>query len=154
MAKQTTPQMADLMQPLQMMTQFPLPAAALAPQAEIAWQTQKTLMQEWDRYAHAWFERRRDAAESAQRCVEHMRQADGGTAPQEAAAEMNAWLSDEMKRLSADAMENMEFCMRCFGLVSKGATSATESLSEGVAETVQNDAKSPPAKRGTKSTAV
>lgn len=131
MAKQTTPQMSDLVQPMQMMTQFSMPAAAMAPQAEILWQTQKSLMQEWDRYAHAWFERRRDAAESAQRCVEHMRKANGDGAPEETVAEINGWLSDEMKRLSTDAMENMEFCMRCFGLMSQGATSAGERLSEG-----------------------
>ena len=154
MAKQTTPQMSDLMQPMQMMTQFALPAAAMAPQAEVIWQTQKSLMQEWDRYAHAWFERRRDAAESAQRCAEHMRKANGDGAPEETVAEINGWLSEEMKRLSTDAVENMEFCMRCFGLMSQGATSAGERLSESVAEAGEESAKAPAKRGGTKSTAV
>ncbi len=132
MPKEKSTSSPDLTQALQMMTHLPAPASLVAPQAELAWQTQKNLMSEWGRYADAWFGRRKEAAESAQRCMERLEKAGGGDGAQvnQAVSELNSWMSDEMQRLSSDARDNMELCMRCFGLLSEGAVSAGSRMAE------------------------
>ncbi|MFO7854972.1 MAG: hypothetical protein R6V44_07095 [Paracoccaceae bacterium] len=122
----------DLTQAVQMMSHLPTPTALMAPQAEMAWQTQKNLMSEWGRYAEAWFDRRQEAAESAQRCMERLEKAGNGDGAEvnQAVSELNSWMSDEMQRLSSDARDNMELCMRCFGLLSEGAVSAGSRMAE------------------------
>lgn len=143
MPKDRSTAMPDLTQALHMMPHLPAPASLMAPQAELAWQTQKSLMSEWERYADAWFGRRRDAAESAQRCMERLEKAGGGDGAQvnDAVSELNGWMSDEMQRLSSDARDNMEFCMRCFGLLSQGAVSAGSRMAEEAKETAAEAAE-------------
>lgn len=143
MSKDKKPQVHDPEHMLRMMSQLPAPTAFMAPQAQIAWSTQKALMDEWERYAHAWFERRREAAESAQRCMERVQNTGNSDGAQvnEAMSEMNAWLTDEMQRLTADAMENTEFCLRCFGVLTQGATSAGTELAKETEEKTGEVAK-------------
>lgn len=138
MAKDKPLQVPDMSQALQMLTQMPVPTNLLAPRAEVAWRAQENLIRECERYAHAWFQRRRDAAESAQRCLERVQKSGNADGAQVNAAveELNTWMSDEMKRLSSDTQENMEFCMRCFGLLSDGANSAGAERAENTPETV------------------
>lgn len=154
MSKDKKPQVHDPEHMLRMMSQLPAPTAFMAPQAQIAWSTQKALMDEWERYAHAWFERRREAAESAQRCMERVQDTGNSDGAQvnEAMSEMNAWLTDEMQRLTADAMENTEFCLRCFGVLTQGATSAGTELAKEAEQTTKEAANA--AGNGSKSTPV
>ncbi|MFP4043285.1 MAG: hypothetical protein ACLFTP_01730 [Rhodosalinus sp.] len=151
MSKDKKPQLHDPEQMLRMMSQLPAPTAFMAPQAQIAWSTQKALMDEWERYAHAWFERRREAAESAQRCMERVQNTGSPDSAQanEAMREMNAWLTDEMQRLTADAMENTEFCLRCFGILTQGATSAGTELAKETEQTAGEATKAAAARAKT-----
>ena len=151
MSKNKTLQLHDPEQMLRMMSQLPAPAALMAPQAQIAWSTQKTLMDEWERYAHAWFERRREAAESAQRCMERVQNTgtSDGAQVNEAMGEMNAWLTDEIQRLTADAMENTEFCLRCFGVLTQSATSAGTELAKEAEQTTGEATKAATARSKT-----
>lgn len=143
MPKDRSTQAPDISQALQMMTLLPSPATFMAPQAQSAWKTQGYLMNEWERYVHSWFQRRHAAAESAQRCVESLHKASnsGGGQMNEAVSEFNTWMSDEMQRLSSDAIENIEFCMHCFELMSQNATSAGKEFVEEVQETTSAAAK-------------
>ena len=154
MPKDSTTKVPDMERTLRVLSQLPAPAAFMAPQAQVAWSTQKALMDEWERYAHAWFERRREAADSARRCMEQVQKSgtSDGAQVNEAMGDMNSWLSDELQRLSADAVENMEFCMRCFGVLAQGATSAGAELGRKTEKTSDDAAKGSGA--GSKTTPV
>ena len=147
MAKNTeVPQAVDMMQALRMMTQGPGPLGLLAPQIGAAWKTQATMMAEWERYADAWFDRRRAAAEEAQRCMETLQK--NGAADGDAIGAISTWMSDEMTRLSADAKENVEFGMRCADLLAQNADVTGQKVADETQATADETAKA--TKPGTK----
>jgi exonuclease VII large subunit len=149
MAKRKQSDTTDVTQPMQMMAQFSPAAALMAPQAEAVWETQRKLMEEWQRYTKSWFDRRRAAAESARHALHQLNDSGGtdGAKIEQAMKELSDWMSNEVERLSADATENVEFGVRCAHIVTEGVTTAGTELAEETregAEAARTRAKNTP----------
>lgn len=110
MAKEDSqPGLTELIQRMQ--APFMVNAAATAP-IERFLAMQGSLLKGAEIFARHWFQRRNDAIETATEALHQMNSA-GAVGPAEAARAIADLQRGSLKRLSADAQEWSQLCMRC-----------------------------------------
>ncbi|KUJ73617.1 hypothetical protein AVO45_13515 [Ruegeria marisrubri] len=129
---------SDILKPLQAASSVnPL----LKPQIEQFWDAQEKFLDETERFAHHWFERRHEAIRTALTAA-RAATAEGRADPAKAMEAMLDWQRHSMERLVEDAREWLDTMSRC-------ASYATETEAEAVEETLEEAAEI--ARKSTKS---
>lgn len=103
--------------------------AFLAPQAKHALQTQERFFDEAEKFAAAWFERRREATQSLIDAARRIASAGQGD-PSNALTEIIEWRTKSMERLAEDMKDYTTMLGRCAGTVVKEEAVVVEELSE------------------------
>jgi hypothetical protein len=97
------------------------------------WVTNDKILEEFEELAHAWVERRHEANRTAIEAAKAITDNRSGDMT-DAVRIMSDWLTKSMERLSEDAKDNYEFCVKCASHMAGGSVAAGEELAESVTE--------------------
>lgn len=101
----------------------------IVPQLEQFLKAQDSILDEAERFARTWFERRHAAMRSALD-VAREASADGGAGSTSALQAMSDWQRGSTERMAEDVRCWLEFCMRCTGHFAAGETEARKEDAE------------------------
>ncbi|MFP3944373.1 MAG: hypothetical protein ACLFWF_10795 [Alphaproteobacteria bacterium] len=104
-----------------------------APPLRQIWVTNDKILDDFEELTHNWCERRHEANRTALEAAKAMSDT-RGTDVSDAVKIMSDWLTKSMERLSEDAKENYEFCVKCASHMAGGSVAATEQLAESTSE--------------------
>jgi len=111
------------------------------------WAVQDKILGDFEELAQKWCERRHEANRTAVEATKAMSKNGGNDLP-EAMRLMNEWLTKSMARLSEDARDNYEFCMRCTNHLANEGMAAGEQLAETAQEQMKPGADVPGSSKG------
>lgn len=110
-----------------------------APPLRQIWVTNDKILDDFEELTHNWCERRHEANRSALEAAKKMSDTRGSDVS-DAVRIMSDWLTRSMERLSEDAKENYEFCVKCASHMAGGSVAATEEMAESTSEQVKRAA--------------
>lgn len=110
-----------------------------SPPLRQVWMTNDKILEEFEELTHNWVERRHEANRTAIEAARAISDTRGGDVT-DAVRIMSDWLTKSMERLSEDAKDNYEFCVKCAGHMAGGSVAAGEDLAESVSEQAKRTA--------------
>ncbi|MDR9393630.1 hypothetical protein [Roseovarius sp. SYSU LYC5161] len=116
------------------MTDMMTQNAMLAPQVEHFWEAQENILNETERFARHWFERRHAATRTALEAAHDVAR-NGSSDPTMMIKAITDWQAHSMERIAADIEDCAELFSRCAGHVTRAETEAGE---EGLEEAARN----------------
>ena len=97
------------------------------------WVANDKILDEFEELAHNWVERRHEANRTALEATKAISE-NRGSDVTDAVRIMSDWLTKSMERISEDAKDNYEFCVKCASHMAGGGVAATEELAESTSE--------------------